>query len=174
VLRNLVRFTHAYAHARAWHYAQAAHGTPALVRGVRCNTSRTDRTCALSFVMSHHISTTCILCCISLSSDLKSIQIIYHFGRLDDTFTVVSSNLVFDTICDDVLFVPVVPLLSTISFHAYFYVSCNKRLKYMNLWNFSAISPITSMDAYIPWIYVGIDGIKVVPNYHQHMGLNKT
>jgi hypothetical protein len=39
----------------------------------------------------------------------------------------VQTNLEFEVVYDDAMSIPLVYLLSTISFHVYFDVSCNKR-----------------------------------------------
>jgi hypothetical protein len=50
-----------------------------------------------------------------------------RLGRLVEPVVMVQTNLAFDVIYDDAISMPLVYLLSTISFHAYFDVSCNKR-----------------------------------------------
>jgi hypothetical protein len=49
------------------------------------------------------------------------------FDRVDEPVAMVQTNLAFDVIYDDAISMTLVYLLSTISFHVYFDVSCNKR-----------------------------------------------
>jgi hypothetical protein len=49
-----------------------------------------------------------------------------HFDRLDELVAMVQTNLAFEIVYDVVISMPLVYLLSIVSFHAHFDVSCNK------------------------------------------------
>jgi hypothetical protein len=58
-------------------------------------------------------------------------------------------------------------MLSIISYHVYFDVSCNKRLKHLCLWNLLVKNPTTTVGSEIPIIYAEVDDLKVVFNNRQ-------
>jgi hypothetical protein len=61
-----------------------------------------------------------ILSCANLFHPSSVYNWYIHFDRLDEPVTMVQCKLAFGTVYDDAIFMPLMHLLSTISFHVYF------------------------------------------------------